>query len=129
MDRRVGFVLLLALVAPSVAGAQQLPTNASLTDSQKLGERLFVQSCGVCHMQPQLGAPNYAPPLSKESLGGQDDVIRQTISNGTPRMPGFKYHFDQTQIAAIASFVKTLPVPKPAAAKPAVRRENPAEAD
>jgi mono/diheme cytochrome c family protein len=112
MDRRVGFVLLLALVMPSAAMAQQLPTNTSLNDTQKLGQRLFVQSCGVCHMKPQLGAPNYGPPLSKDSLGGQEDVMRATIADGTPRMPGFKHQFDQTQIAAIASFLKTLPAPK-----------------
>jgi mono/diheme cytochrome c family protein len=33
------------------------------------------------------------------------------ISNGTPRMPGFKFQFDQAQIVAIAAYLKTVPAP------------------
>jgi mono/diheme cytochrome c family protein len=35
--------------------------------------------------------------------------MREVISNGTPRMPGFKYHFDPAQIEAIVAYLKTLP--------------------
>ena len=35
----------------------------------------------------------------------------EVISNGTPRMPGFKYHFEPTQIEAIVAFRKTIPTP------------------
>ena len=31
------------------------------------------------------------------------------ISNGTARMPGFKYTYTPEQIAAIAAYIKTLP--------------------
>jgi mono/diheme cytochrome c family protein len=31
------------------------------------------------------------------------------ISNGTARMPGFKYTYDPEEIAAIAAYIKTLP--------------------
>jgi mono/diheme cytochrome c family protein len=34
-------------------------------------------------------------------------------------MPGFKYHFRPEQIDAIVAYVKTLPVPAPAAPVPA----------
>ena len=57
----------------------------------------------------------YGPPLSRASLGGQDDVMREVIANGTPRMPGFKYHFEPTQIEAIVAFLKTIPTPPPPA--------------
>ena len=33
-------------------------------------------------------------------------------------MPCFKYHFDETQIAAIASYLKTVPPQAPAAPTP-----------
>ena len=66
--------------------------------------RLFNQSCRVCHTKPQLVSPQYGPVLSKDSLGGQDDVMREFISNGTPRMPGFKYHFEPAQIDAIVAY-------------------------
>ena len=125
---RVASVVAAALAA---TGASAQAADDNLNDTQKLGRTLFVQSCGVCHLKPQLTAVQFAPVLSKESLGGQEDVMRQVIANGTPRMPGFKYHFDQTQIAAIAAYLKTVPAPTPAAAPaPAPRaRENARDAD
>jgi mono/diheme cytochrome c family protein len=57
----------------------------------------------------QLGAQTYGPPLSKASLGGQEDVMREVIANGTPRMPAFKYHFEPAQIDAIVRYLKTVP--------------------
>jgi mono/diheme cytochrome c family protein len=49
------------------------------------------------------------------TLGGKVDLIRQFISNGTARMPGFKYQFTPVQIDAIAAYVATLPAPPQAA--------------
>jgi mono/diheme cytochrome c family protein len=100
-----------AIVAVFVAGGvvAQQPQQAKLDDNQTLGRNLFLQSCGECHLSPQLGAPRYAPALSRETLGGDENAMRELISNGTQRMPGFKYTFTPTQIAAIASFLKTLP--------------------
>ena len=54
-------------------------------------------------------APYYAPALSRESLGGQEDVMREVIGNGTPRMPGFKVHFQAADIDAIVAYLKTVP--------------------
>ena len=100
-----------AVLAALVTGAsaQQPP----LDDTQKLGQSLFVQSCGVCHLKPQLTSVQFAPVLSRESLGGQEDVMRQVIANGTPRMPGFKHHFEPPQIDAIVAYLKTIPAPAP----------------
>jgi mono/diheme cytochrome c family protein len=92
------------------AWAQQAGSE-SLNDTQQLGRRLFVQSCGVCHTGVQQKAPLYGPVLSKVSLGGQDDVMREVISNGTPRMPGFKHQFERAEIDAIVSYLKTVPAP------------------
>src|SRR5262245_30928782 len=86
--------LLLAASTPSLFAQQP-----ALNETQKLGQALFVQSCGVCHLKPQLTAVQFGPTLSKDSLGGQETAMVQVIANGTPRMPGFKHHFDQTQIA------------------------------
>jgi mono/diheme cytochrome c family protein len=41
--------------------------------------------------------------------------MQDVISNGTPRMPGFKFQFDQAQIVAIAAYLKTVPAPPPSA--------------
>jgi mono/diheme cytochrome c family protein len=105
-------VALLSLVSATAAAAQD-----SAADQVKLGERLANQSCVVCHFAPQITTGTYAPALSKDSLGGKTDVMREVIANGTPRMPGFKYQFKPQQIDAIVAYIKTL-APAPAAPPP-----------
>jgi mono/diheme cytochrome c family protein len=99
----VACMLAVGLPAASAVAADEL--NAT----EQLGRQLFGQSCAVCHLKQQLGAPTFGPVLSKASLGGQEDVMREVIANGTPRMPGFKYHFEPAQIDAIVRYLKTVP--------------------
>jgi mono/diheme cytochrome c family protein len=112
--------LLCLLACPLAVHAQGVSQSGDhrLDETQKLGQRLFTQSCLVCHTRPQITSGQYGPVLSRESLGGQEDVMREVIANGTPRMPGFKYHFQPAEIAAIAAYLKT--VPAPAQASPPV---------
>jgi mono/diheme cytochrome c family protein len=114
----VGIVAIVVMAAAG-ASAQQ----PALNESQQIGHDLFVQSCGVCHLKPLLGAPQFAPVLSRDSASGNENAMRQVIANGTPRMPGFKYTFTETQIAAIASYLKTV-APQAAAPAPAAKREG-----
>ena len=111
MKRSTWSVLALLAVWPHAALAQ--PGNAPLNDKQLLGMRLFNQSCRVCHTKPQLTSPLYGPALSRQSLGGQDDVMREVIGNGTPHMPGFKHHFQPPEIDAIVAYLKTIPASSP----------------
>jgi mono/diheme cytochrome c family protein len=97
------------------AAAVQANAEQQLDDKELLGMRLFNQSCRVCHTKPQMTSPLYGPELSRDSAGGQQAVMREVISNGTPRMPGFKYHFEPGQIDAIVAYLRTIP-PPPAAA-------------
>ncbi len=97
-------VLLLAGLAQSVPAAE-----LALNETQTLGRRLFDQSCGICHTRPLLTAGLYGPELSRETAGGNQEVVRGLITDGTPRMPAFKYHFNQEQIAAIAAYLSVLP--------------------
>jgi mono/diheme cytochrome c family protein len=106
------FSVLVAALAVTAPAFAQAP-DASFNDTQKLGLRLFSQSCGVCHMQVQQRARQYGPVLSRESLGGDEDLMREYISNGTPRMPGFRFNFEPEQIGAIVAYLKTVP-PQPA---------------
>ncbi len=122
--RHPGVAIAAAAVLAAASASAQQP---DLNDTQKLGQSLFVQSCGVCHLKPQLTAPQFAPVLSRESASGNEDAMRQVISNGTPRMPGFKYLFDGAQIAAIASYLKT--VPPPAAPAPTAAKREGRDAD
>ena len=80
--------LSLLSFAASSCGACAQPADAALSDNQNLGMRLFNQSCQICHTTVVLTGRLYGPVLSKDSLGGQEDVLREVISNGTPRMPG-----------------------------------------
>src|SRR6516162_3483195 len=113
----VGAWIVALALPPQGAWAQQAGGDP-LNDQQLLGMRLFNQSCRVCHTKPQMTSPLYGPELSQNSSGGQEAVMREVISNGTPRMPGFKYHFEPAQIEAIVAYLKTIPIP-PAPASPA----------
>jgi mono/diheme cytochrome c family protein len=111
-------VFVAAFVVASASGAFAQAPDASFTDAQKVGLRLFSQSCGVCHTLVQQRTKQYAPVLSRETLGGDEELIREYISNGTPRMPGFRYNFEPDQIGAIVQYIKTVPPQAaPAAAK------------
>lgn len=104
-------IALAALALLSSLAAQAADTSASLNDTQKLGETLFYQHCVVCHTKPQITSGQYGPVLSKDTLGGQEDVMREFIGTGTTRMPGFRFLFDQSQLGAIVAYLKTVPAP------------------
>lgn len=103
----------IALTLPHGEFAQGAATAVQLNDAQKLGQRLFYQSCVVCHTKPQITSGQFGPVLSKDTLGGQEDAMHAFISNGTERMPGFKYQFEPAQIDAIVAYLKTVPAPHP----------------
>jgi mono/diheme cytochrome c family protein len=101
-------ILLLLLTAwTQDAFAQQ--ADDTLNDTQRLGRQVFAQSCGVCHLPPAINARTYGPGLSKDTAGGSDEVIRGVISEGTPRMPGFKHYLQRGEIDAIIAYLKTVP--------------------
>jgi mono/diheme cytochrome c family protein len=97
----------LAVLAAGGASAQQ--ADDGLTATQKLGRQVFAQSCGICHLPPQINARTYGPLLSKDTAGGSDEVIRGLISEGTPRMPAFKHYLARAEIDAIIAYLKTVP--------------------
>jgi mono/diheme cytochrome c family protein len=98
-----------------------------LNDTQRQGQHLFNQSCRVCHAKPQLNSVQYGPVLSKTSASGNPKAMHEVIANGTPHMPGFKYHFKPEQIDAIVAYLQT--VSANAATPPASARRSGADAD
>ena len=100
------FGLFVLAASAQAATAQQ----DSLTGQQQMGRRVFAQSCGICHLPPVLGARTYGPPLHKDAGGGDDEVMREFVTNGTPRMPAFKYALKPDEIEAIISYLRTVPV-------------------
>ena len=121
MKRCALVVLCLLTGAPQAA----LAADEHLNDQQKLGWRLFETSCGICHTRPTLIAGMYGPELNKETASGSEELIRGIVTNGTPRMPAFKYTYNPDQIAAIAAYVKTLPVGNQALTVPPATRAQP----
>jgi mono/diheme cytochrome c family protein len=120
MMRAAFIAVFLLTVSPAAFAADE-----HLNDQQRLGWRLFETSCGVCHTRPTLIAGLYGPELNKETAGGSEEVTRGIITNGTPRMPGFKYTYNPDQIAAIAAYLKTLPVGNQALSVPPATRPQP----
>jgi mono/diheme cytochrome c family protein len=119
MRSTAGKVCFMLAVGVQTAAAQPFPAADALTPQQMQGRNLFNQSCMVCHVKLQITSPaKYGPDLSKEALGGDADVMHEVISNGTPNMPGFKYHFEPDQIDAIVAYLKALPGPARSAAPP-----------
>ena len=100
--------ILLGALAAAGAPAQQAGTDDQLTATQKLGRAVFAQSCGICHLPPQINARTYGPLLSKDTAGGSDEVIRGLISEGTPRMPAFKHYLGRAEIDAIIAYLKAV---------------------
>ena len=117
----VAAALPVLLICATAAAAQD-----SGADQVKLGERLVGQSCVVCHFKPQLTSGTFAPALSKDTLGGNAQVMHALIAEGSPRMPGFKYQFKPQEIDAIVAYIKTIP---PAAAPPPRKTPGGAGAD
>ena len=111
-------VVATGLSTGALAQLAQSAPDASFTETQREGLRLFSQSCGVCHTLVQQRTRQYGPALSRETLGGDEELMREYISNGTPRMPGFRFNFEPDQISAIVSYIKTMP---PQAAPAAAR--------
>ena len=114
MKPRACLLLVLFAAVPQIASAQQ--TGDGLNDTQRHGRQLLAQSCGICHLPPERGAKTFGPALNKLAGGGDDDIMREYIMNGTPRMPSFKSYLKSTDIDAIIAYVRTVPAPAAAPA-------------
>jgi mono/diheme cytochrome c family protein len=110
---RTSVPLFAVFVALSANGASAQQTGDNLNDQQRTGRQVFAQSCGVCHLPVSLNARTFGPRLSQDTASGNAEVIRALISDGTPRMPGFKHYLDGAQTDAIIAYLKTVP-PAPA---------------
>jgi len=106
------FAVFALLASAAALYSQPCEADDRLTETQSLGRRLFEQSCGICHTKPTLASGLYGPVLSRETVGGRTEIMREVISNGTPRMPGFKYNFGSDETDAIIAYLQTLAPPQ-----------------
>jgi len=111
MPRTAWMLLLFLVFSPFHASAQGKEAEQSLTPTQKLGQRIYEQRCGVCHTVASPNFPMYGPALYKGLVAGSEDAIRAMISEGSGKMPGFKYGLQPSEIDAIVDYLKTVPKP------------------
>src|SRR5260370_3692095 len=115
MKHSAWLLLFLFAAGPQYASAQQ--AGDGLNDTQRHGRQLLAQSCGICHLPPELGARTYGPALNKLAGGGDDDIMPEYIMNGTPPMPPFKSHLEGTDIDALTSHARPAPTTRPPASR------------
>ena len=109
-----GALIFLLFAFPLAIPAQQDKSNSPVTlgETQILGRRIFQQRCAICHTESTPGARRYGPVLSKELVDGNEETIREFITNGSKgKMPGFKYGLEPSEINAIVEYLKTVPRP------------------
>jgi hypothetical protein len=105
-------------------GTSETQLLMSLSPTERQGAFLFKQRCNACHYSMEVkhsigGAVDntklnagdivFAPLLSKRNVEGREDVVRQRITDGSARMPAFKYGLSPEQIDAIVSYLKKKP--------------------
>jgi len=113
----------LPLLAAAVPLAVALAAAAEPTSE---GHRLFLQSCGVCHLKPNLKAGLYGPALTRETVAGKEIAVRELVQTGTSRMPGFRYGLSPQQIDQIVAYLGTVPA-APASPLSAKREGQPVD--
>jgi len=116
MKRNQWILLGLLAFPPIAARAQQAETQPPLNSTQKIGQKIFQQRCGVCHSMISAAFPMYGPALYKGLVAGNEDAIRQMIREGDSRMPGFQYGLQAAEIDSIVEYLKTVPKPQKTAA-------------
>ena len=110
MRKTVVLWLLLAGALPA-ARADEPALNRPLTDAEQHGQALFDRHCASCH--PRVPVPGaVAPAVSRESQGGQAELMADIIRKGTPRMPGFANRLGEADVQAIVQYLKTVPAPE-----------------
>jgi mono/diheme cytochrome c family protein len=111
MNRYCWICLAFLAFFPLAARAQQTTAQQPLNAEQKTGGKIFHQRCGVCHSVVSQAYPMYGPGLFKGLVEGNEDAIRKYIRDGSPKMPGFKYGLQASEIDAIVEYLKTVQKP------------------
>ena len=103
--------LLGQVCASAVFAAQQTPPSASLSATERAGEKVFLQRCSLCHLGSAPTYRPYGPPLAGRVDAAGEDRARKIIEEGAPGMPGWRYSLDSAQIDSVIAYMKTLKKP------------------
>src|SRR5258708_37639802 len=117
-DQTMRSAWMIAFLLPSLP----LAASAQSGQTQLPGEQLFRQHGSLCHLKPSVVNNAFGPTLSKETVEGKEAAVKEFIAAGTPRMPGFQYTLEPTQVDAVIAYLKTMPAAAgQTAAAPAAR--------
>src|SRR5262245_22829081 len=111
MKRSLALLLVplgVAAAVPFIASAQQ--AQPQLSPAQVRGRIILTQNCNICHLPQNPGSQTYGPLLNKESVNGDDALMKTVIENGLVKMPGWKYSLNESQISDVIAYIRTLPV-------------------
>ncbi len=110
----LGIGLVVSLTALFSLAFEPVPAEATLSEVELAGKKLFLQRCSVCHLPP-LNVPQdpdpqpFGPQLNGYVQGTETEMrARQAIRVGTWRMPGFQYGLEPDEIDALIAYLKTL---------------------
>jgi streptogramin lyase/cytochrome c2 len=88
---------------------KQVAIPSTLPATALHGRRLFVQRCAACH-DPSVNeaGSSYGPKLPGARIKSLGEVaLRAKISDGSARMPGFRYMFDKEQMDHLVEYLNT----------------------
>jgi mono/diheme cytochrome c family protein len=108
---RLGWASVAILCISPITLRAQSNADKPLNTTQKLGQRIFQQRCGICHAPARPGFQMYGPFLYKDLVNGNEDAIKEMIRTGSTKMPGFKIGLQPSEIDAIVDYLKTVPKP------------------
>jgi mono/diheme cytochrome c family protein len=126
--RRTSLLIAVAgvIVLGSTTSAQQAPPPvpapaAPLTAGEKAGRTLFQSRCAMCHVGQEPASEMAKPvadrrpatmgPLLSKANTTNDAAVRQKITDGSVRMPGYKHAMTPQQIDQVIAYMKTIEQP------------------
>jgi mono/diheme cytochrome c family protein len=85
-------------------------TPPSLSEDELRGKKLFVQRCALCHdLLGQPASTTVGPWVDAETVKSRGEArVRDQITKGSRRMPGWQYTFDAPQINQLIAYLKTV---------------------
>lgn len=94
-------------VADAGSVAEEAVAELSMDELMSRGQQLYSQQCVACHQPNGQGMPPVFPALANsEFVTRSAEAVIQTIVKGRNAMPPFGSQFSDTEIAAVATFIR-----------------------
>lgn len=74
------------------------------------GKKIFIQRCALCHdLLGQPAVTTVGPWVDAETVKARgESAVRQTINNGSRRMPGWRYTLTPPQVDQVIAYLNTV---------------------